>query len=72
MSEFRERFWEVVCELRYVWQLVFAMSVVLLSMLAVAALFVEPGSASYYVTLFAAMTGLPLAVASGYLVRKCS
>lgn len=72
MSEFRDQFWEVVCELNFVWQLMFAMSVVLLAMLGGAAFFVEPGSASYYVTIFAATIGLPLAVASGYLVRKCS
>lgn len=72
MSEFGEQFWDIVCELNYVWRLMFVLSIVLLVMLGGAMFLVEPGSASYYVSIFAAMIGLLLAAATGYIVRKCS
>ncbi|WP_433627492.1 hypothetical protein [Halomicrococcus sp. NG-SE-24] len=71
MSEFRETFWTVACEFDFVWGLMFALNVVFLVMLGFVALIVEPGTGSYYVTILSAALGLPLAIATGYMVRKC-
>lgn len=71
MSEFGKQFWTVVCRFQLVWQLIFALTVVLLVMLVGASVFVDPGSASYVVTVLGFIVGIPLAIASGYFTRKC-
>lgn len=71
MSEFRKQFWTVVCRFQLVWQLIFALTVVLLVMLAGSSVFVDPGSASYVVTVLGFIVGIPLAIASGYFARRC-
>jgi len=71
MAEFRDAFWEHICELAGLWRLLFVVTVALLVFLVPAAVFVTPGSASYYVMMFSAFLGFSLAVATGYVIRKC-
>lgn len=72
MSEFTEAFWEIAREMSLLWKWLFSMSIIFLVMLAGTALFVQPGSASYYVTILSAAIGVPLALVSGYMVRRCA
>lgn len=72
MGESRERFWNAVCGLQGLWRLFFALSIVFLVLLVGLVFFVEPRTASYYVTILSILLAISLAAATGYVVRRCA
>lgn len=67
----KESFWDVICAALPAFVLLFVLDIVLITFLAVSALFVEPGSAAYYASLLSGgLLAIPF-VGSVYVIRRC-
>lgn len=67
----KDEFWETMCAWVLFHRIIFYLSVAVLSLVVVTFLFVEVGTATYYVAIFTLVIVAPAALGSGYVIRKC-
>lgn len=66
-----KRIWETLCMGAPVLRIVLALALILLLMSGLAIPFVDPGSATYYITLVNLTVLLPLLIATVYILHTC-
>lgn len=63
--------WKSMCGLMQFYRVVFYLSVAVTSLILVTFLVVRPGTATYYISLLTIGINVPIALCSGYMIRKC-
>lgn len=64
-------FWETMCGLLQFYRVVFYISVAVVSLIIITLLVVRRGTATYYISLLTIGINVPIAICSGYMIRKC-
>ena len=72
MADFTTSFWKLICRYKHIWSIMFTATIVLLVLLGGAMIFVDPGTASYYISLFTGTLGVLLASILVLILRKCA
>lgn len=60
-----------MCGLMQFYRVVFYLSVAVTSLIMVTFLVVRRGTATYYISLLTIGINVPIAICSGYMIRKC-